>query len=82
MASSWKQGVTELNDPLGKRKAKNDTIAGSMDEHTPNSPQTPPTPFDFIDGRQRLIHERLTRLVGQNAADFYRDACRLMAGSN
>lgn len=37
--------------------------------------------FALSDPRQQQIHGRLARLVGQNAADFYRDACRLMSGS-
>lgn len=53
-----------------------------MAEHTPPaSTHTSSTPLAYSDPRQQQIHGRLARLVGQNAADFYRDACRLMAGS-
>jgi hypothetical protein len=48
---------------------------------TPDNPNTPTPPFNFGDPRQRLIHERLSRLVGQSAAEFYKDACRFMSGS-
>src|SRR5262245_55415816 len=48
---------------------------------TPDTPNTPPAPFEFNDPRQRSTYERLLRLVGPSAADFYKDACRLMSGS-
>src|ERR1700749_3673640 len=51
------------------------------DDKIPDSPNTPPTPFNFDDPRQRSTYERLLRLVGPSAADFYKDACRLMSGS-
>lgn len=35
--------------------------------------------FQFTDERERLIHERLRRLVGLGAGDFFRDACQLVA---
>ena len=50
-------------------------------ENVPENPNVPSPPFSLDDPRQRLIHERLTRLVGQSAAEFYKDACRFMSGS-
>ena len=49
--------------------------------NTPDNLNNTQPPFNFDDPRQRLIHERLTRLVGQSAADFYKDACRIMSGT-
>jgi hypothetical protein len=42
----------------------------------PGAPQ-----FRFSSPRQERIHRRLA-LIGQGLADFYRDACRLMADSS
>jgi len=39
----------------------------------------PKTELSFADPRQNLIHDYLKRLVGEGAASFYKDACRLMA---
>ncbi|MFA6097442.1 MAG: hypothetical protein WC788_07495 [Candidatus Paceibacterota bacterium] len=47
------------------------------DENTPNSFDSAiPTPFRFGDPRQKIIYDRLMRLVGPGAASFYKDACR------
>ncbi|MFH1930699.1 MAG: hypothetical protein ABIN18_03800 [Pseudomonadota bacterium] len=47
-------------------------------EITPNSNTLNETQFR-LDDRQRLIYERLNRLVGVGAATFYHDACRHIA---
>ena len=36
-------------------------------------------PFRFQDPRQERIYGRLRGLVGQGPADFFKDACQLMA---
>lgn len=51
------------------------------DERTPDTPNTPNAPYSFDNPKRRLVYERLTRLVGPGAADFYKDACRLMSDS-
>lgn len=38
-------------------------------------------PFKFDDPRQERIYRRLIALVGQGPADFFKDACRMMADS-
>jgi hypothetical protein len=40
----------------------------------------PPDPYRFRDPRQERIYRRLLR-VGENAAAFYRDVCRLLDGA-
>lgn len=48
------------------------------DSNTPKqSGSSTPTPFK-LDDRQKLIHDRLFRLVGPGASAFYKDACRHM----
>lgn len=44
---------------------------------TPNS--APQNDFRFDDPRQLAIYDYLKRLVGDGAASFYKDACRIMA---
>jgi len=56
----------------------NNTMAN---DKIPDNSNIPPSPFNFDDPRQRLIHERLSRLVGKSAAEFYKDACRFMSDS-
>ncbi|MFZ3019953.1 MAG: hypothetical protein WA051_00280 [Minisyncoccia bacterium] len=51
------------------------------DNQIPEKPNTPSVPFSLSDPRQRLIHERLSRLVSSSASEFYKDACRLMSGT-
>jgi hypothetical protein len=48
-----------------------------MDNQTPDF--VPVNEFRFDDSRQVVIYDFLKRLVGDGAASFYKDACRLMA---
>src|SRR5207249_996422 len=42
-------------------------------------PEQPAGPFRFTDPRQERIYRRLRTYVGPGPAEFYRDACRLIA---
>src|SRR5579875_1609514 len=39
-------------------------------------------PFRFSDPQQQRIYEELREVVGRGPADFFRDACVLMAGGH
>ncbi len=41
----------------------------------------PNSPFRFENQQQEIIHDRLSRLISKGAADFYKDACKIMSGS-
>src|SRR6266700_5320058 len=42
------------------------------------APEPPFQGFNFKDPKQKKIHQELIRQIGEGAASFYMDACKLM----